>query len=142
MRAAGWTALDYRECYNLKACIILWPRFTNNLSYGLLVYYFCAFCIKLSFGNFGVVIVILNLRFLQCPQSQEPVYSQALNQNTIDRQGLDPDSQSGRHLDGYGGLCLDDRRRGRCAEENKSGYPSSRQPSCHEWKDLEYGVLA
>ena len=31
---------------------------------------------------------------------------------------------------------------GRCAEENKSGYPSGRQPSCHEWEDLEYGVLA
>src|SRR6218665_3279077 len=57
-------------------------------------------------------------------KSQELVYSQALNQNTIDRQGLRPDSQSGRHLDGYGGLCLDERRRGRCAEENKSGYPS------------------
>src|SRR6218665_148287 len=30
--------------------------------------------------------------------------------------GLDPDSQSVRHLDGYGGLCLDERRRGRCAK--------------------------
>src|SRR6218665_111457 len=43
---------------------------------------------------------------------------------------------TGRHSDGYGGLCLDERRRGRYAEENKSGYPSSRQPSCHEWEDL------
>src|SRR6218665_2890863 len=56
--------------------------------------------------------------------------------------GYDPHSQSGRHLDGYGGLCLDERQGGRCAEKNKSGYPSGRQPSCHEWEDLEYGVLA
>ena len=35
---------------------------------------------------------------------------------------------------------MDERRRG--AEENKSGYPSGMQPSCHEWEDLEYGVLA
>src|SRR6218665_3025729 len=33
-------------------------------------------------------------------------------------------------------------RGGRCAEQNKSGYPSGRQPSCREWEDLEYGVLA
>ena len=37
---------------------------------------------------------------------------------------------------------MDERRGGRCADENKSGYPSGRQPSCHEWEDLEYGVLA
>ena len=33
---------------------------------------------------------------------------------------------------------MDERRRERCAEENKSGHPSSRQPSGHEWEDLEY----
>ena len=37
---------------------------------------------------------------------------------------------------------MDERRRGSCAEENKSGYLSGRQPSCHEWNDLEHGVLA
>src|SRR6218665_3354162 len=120
----------------------LWPRFTNN---GVLVYYFCAFCIKLSFGNFGVVIVIPNLRFLQRPQKRSRrnqfIHRRLTRTQSIGRGQL-PDSQSGRHLDGYGGLCLDERRGGRRAEENKSGYPSGRQPSCHEWEDLEYGVLA
>ena len=37
---------------------------------------------------------------------------------------------------------MDERRGGRCVEENKSGYLSGSQPSCHEWEDLEYGVLA
>ena len=48
-------------------------------------------------------------------KSQEPAYSQALNQNKIDRQrsrlrdydyDQDPESQAGRQLDGYGGWCL------------------------------------
>ena len=37
---------------------------------------------------------------------------------------------------------MDERRGARYAEENKSGYSSGRQPSCHEREDLEYGVLA
>src|SRR6218665_1786061 len=46
-------------------------------------------------------------------RSQEPAYSQALNQNKIDRQRQDKESEAGRPSDGYGGWCLQLRRGGR-----------------------------
>src|SRR6218665_2523734 len=64
-------------------------------------------------------IVIVNSRFLECPQKRsrgrEPANSQALNQNKIDRQ--DPESQAGRESDGYGRWCLELRRGRRYGEE-------------------------
>ena len=57
-------------------------------------------------------------------KSQEPAYSQALNQNKFDRQrsrSRESGRQAGRQLDGYGGWCLELRRGVRCGDDDESG---------------------
>ena len=57
-------------------------------------------------------------------KSQEPAYSQALNQNKTDRQqsrSRESGRQADRQSDGYGGWCLDLRRGGRYVEGYESG---------------------
>ena len=56
-------------------------------------------------------------------KSREPAYSQALNQNKIDRQrssSRESGRQAGRQSDGYGGWCLELRRGGRHGEDDES----------------------
>src|SRR6218665_2293338 len=54
-------------------------------------------------------------------KSQEPAYSQALNQNKIDRK-RSRSRESGRQTDGYGGWCLELRRGGRHGDDDESGF--------------------
>ena len=73
---------------------------------------------KLSITHcyFIIVIVIVNSRFLQRPQKRsrgnQRIHRRLSKTKSIGS-GSDSESQAGRQSDGYGGWCLELRRRGR-----------------------------
>src|SRR6218665_560722 len=72
---------------------------------------------------FEIVIVIS--RFLERPQKRSrrnQLIHRRLTKTKLIGSGQDPESQSGRHSDGYFGWYLELRRGGRYEEDDKSGY--------------------